>query len=70
MDPNVTLAMIRRLAERVANEDNSFAEQLADAVRDLDGHLTKGGFLPFDWTGCPRTPGVQVGDHNAQTNNF
>lgn len=58
MDPNACLEKIRDLYERlvrvsdaepdapVAAED---AQELAEAVNDLDDWLCKGGFLPSDW---------------------
>ncbi|QZE10369.1 hypothetical protein SEA_SCOOBYDOOBYDOO_18 [Mycobacterium phage ScoobyDoobyDoo] len=43
MDPNETLKMIRAALEE--GDD----ERAAEHFRDLDGWLSKGGFLPTDW---------------------
>lgn len=51
MDPNTTLADIRESAEVFlsgANDERAVA--LAEAVIALDEWLTKGGFLPADWS--------------------
>lgn len=57
MDPNVVLTNIRRLLEAVEFQvqpdtglvDLDDACELIDAFRDLDGWLSRGGFLPADW---------------------
>lgn len=46
MDPNVTLARIRELLETAGETDPL---ELRDAVRDLDGWLTRGTFFPDAW---------------------
>jgi hypothetical protein len=61
MDPNAALERIRELATMVKSMNSQrstyswtttemIADQLADAVQDLDGWLDTGGFLPIDWT--------------------
>lgn len=59
MDPNATLDRIRVAVEaiRTNNFDTdahsvraiAYAVELADAVADLDGWLTRGGFVPAAW---------------------
>lgn len=64
MDPDATLANIRRLL------DGDDPDALADAVAALDGWLTGGGFLPAAWSRSPRSglaldveiPGEDDGD--------
>jgi hypothetical protein len=47
MDPNATLELIRRMLN--ANEEDMDVGELCCAVRDLDGWLCAGGFLPDAW---------------------
>jgi hypothetical protein len=63
MDPNAGLAHAREAAsnvlddmdhERQTNPDD--VQRLAESFQALDGWLSKGGFLPTDWT--PEAPGV------------
>ena len=57
MDPNATLAEIRRLrlalteaADGDSNDDEiELGQELADAFELLDGWLSNGGFLPRAW---------------------
>jgi len=51
MDPNATLAMLRRLAGDIeaAGEHEPWAEHFAA----LDDWLTSGGVPPDDWTTSP-----------------
>jgi hypothetical protein len=54
MDPDSTLAALRDLISRLrsaATTDTKadLADELADTVDDLDGWLTRGGFLPRAW---------------------
>lgn len=50
MDPNETLRIIRAQVGMILDEnDGNSPEALAEAVRDLDGWLSKGGFLPSEW---------------------
>lgn len=55
MDPNETLAVIRRITSQVLNTDLTTTEvsdllwNLAESVNDLDGWLSRGGFLPDTW---------------------
>lgn len=56
MDPNATLETIREqyATLRLMLDDTNgnlaeAAEDLLDAIQDLDGWLSKGGFLPNDW---------------------
>lgn len=60
MDPNETLKRIRELARRVRETErvdpNNFstytanADELAFAIDALDSWITRGGFLPSDWS--------------------
>lgn len=55
MDVNETLARIRAAMSEltIARDVETSAwlgAQLADSVRDLDEWLSKGGFLPDDWS--------------------
>lgn len=51
MDPNVTLAELRRLAALAVERraDRNDADALGEHVQALDGWLTGGGFLPQAW---------------------
>lgn len=54
-NPNTTLEMMRKAAERLAekarrgNYKPADVDVLLDAFRDLDEHLSEGGELPDDW---------------------
>ena len=57
MDPNATLAELRGAASRIVDEldherqpDLDDVQRIAEAFQDLDEWLSKGGFLPADWT--------------------
>ena len=53
MDPNTALKNIRRIAQDVrasAHYRGSKADELADAVHGLDEWLSRGGFLPSNWS--------------------
>lgn len=53
MDPNATLAEIRRLVRQSEESDGLTTNQgyeLAELVGALDGWLTAGGFLPSAWS--------------------
>lgn len=59
MDPNETLRRIRELVRAIQHgeaADGDAPTDLADAVQDLDGWLTQGGFPPDAWAG----PGVGI----------
>jgi len=57
MDPNATLARIRETRRQfdAAERDGlnttalHLAQELAEAIEDLDAWITRGGFLPDDW---------------------
>lgn len=57
MDPNATLAMIRRLVsltadvdtDDLAEDDIQALSELAGLVSSLDAWITGGGFLPDAW---------------------
>ena len=55
MDPNATLEMVRRFAVEILEGDKdldrigSLALSLAEAFKDLDDWLSKGGFPPRGW---------------------
>ena len=48
MDPNETLALIRELCEKPVGLDT--CEELQPLVTALDEWMSRGGFLPDDWT--------------------
>lgn len=59
MDPNATLKLAQEKAMAIlTNLDTDGpvadliqdAEMLAQAVQDLDGWISRGGFLPGDWS--------------------
>lgn len=51
MDPNATLVRIDELCEQILGDtqSDSAATELAEAVRDLNEWLAKGGMLPRRW---------------------
>lgn len=57
MDPNTTLAMIRRIADLTADTDTDdlsesdiqSLSELAVLISSLDAWITGGGFLPDAW---------------------
>lgn len=49
MDPDATLAEIRRLAYNKQNLTAEDAEALAEHFIALDGWLLKGGYVPVAW---------------------
>ena len=51
MDPNATLARIRRLIDPAIIDEAHHADlvEITEAIRDLDEWLTGGGFLPTAW---------------------
>jgi hypothetical protein len=49
MDPNTALQRIRELVTGVCIGSGAQGIDLAEAFEDLDGWLSKGGFLPSDW---------------------
>ncbi len=56
MDPNVLLRRIRAAGDELIREgchDPDATEDLIQDIRDLDEWITKGGFLPLDWTRTP-----------------
>lgn len=56
MDPNATLAEIRLIIARIC-EGAPFVEderRLAELVEALDGWISRGGFLPAEWSASPR----------------
>ena len=61
MDPNETLKTIRGLISTIQGDNPTFttytvlAQDLADAVQNLDEWLSKDGFLPDAWVpvSCP-----------------
>lgn len=62
MDPDAALARIRDTRKRFDEAERDglnttaliLAQELAEAIEDLDDWLSKGGFLPKDW-GSRRT---------------
>lgn len=48
MDPSETLANIRWLVKHHNNEDDT--SELVNNINALDEWLSKGGFLPDDWS--------------------
>jgi hypothetical protein len=57
MDPNATLAEMRRLAAAILADDTNdatkaiLADELAEHVQTLDQWIGAGGFLPDSWSG-------------------
>lgn len=50
MDPNACLERMLEIAREMVNDDNhTSADQLAEAVLNLNEWITKGGFLPLAW---------------------
>lgn len=50
MDPNETLRIIRAQVGMILDEnDGNSPEALAEAVRNLDEWMSKGGFSPDAW---------------------
>jgi len=50
MDPNATLAALRKAIEEWRETgDTDLADDLANHAESLDWWLSKGGFLPTDW---------------------
>lgn len=51
MDPNTALAAARKAAQEILSGDVSDAViELVRAVAALDAHLSRGGYLPGDWS--------------------
>lgn len=48
MDPNETLAELRKLAARLL-DTGGWPDDMAEKFQALDEWLSKGGFLPTDW---------------------
>lgn len=55
MDPDATLAEIRRHRDDILNDAHASlkAQCLAGAINQLDRWLSRGGTLPFDWQDGP-----------------
>jgi hypothetical protein len=49
MDPDVTLAELRQLAERLAEHPDHDVTALCERVQALDEWLCKGGAIPASW---------------------
>lgn len=49
MDPNEALRTLRQWTMKSRYGPNITEEEARQAFEDLDGWLTKGGFLPTDW---------------------
>lgn len=61
MDPTATLVTIRALVQQINRSKNAYdravwAEELAQAVENLDQWMAKGGFLPVQWRAMVRPP--------------
>lgn len=55
MDPNIALHDLREAVNEAANPDQYtdmevVAEKIVEAFDALDGWLSRGGFLPGDWS--------------------
>lgn len=50
MDPNETLNTIRAEVHEILFGDKPDPDALAEAVNNLDEWLSRGGFLPNEWT--------------------
>lgn len=55
MDPDVTLARLRELHNKQELGEPYDPEEFAEQFANLDGWLSHGGFLPYDWA-FPRFP--------------
>lgn len=55
MDPDITLANIRRLTKLTHERDlePSEADDLAELIEALDDWIARGGFLPRAWARQP-----------------
>jgi hypothetical protein len=51
VDPNETLTVLRKAAFRIMADPDAApdAEELAEAIQNLDEWITNGGFLPREW---------------------
>lgn len=70
MDPNETLRSLRELVEQVYNEEGDVNDQLEDFAgyfEDLDGWISKGGFLPRDWNENRAGASLRVVVRGSQT---
>ncbi len=60
MDPDETLYYILTHANKLLDVDLTHEEfvnvamEMAEAFRDLDNWIRRGGFLPNDWQLCPK----------------
>lgn len=59
MDVNATLAKIRELAADTPLDDED-AQELAEAFRDLDEWIMRGGDLPSEWAARQVRPITQL----------
>lgn len=52
MDPNETLRWLRRSADAIEADEyaDDVAQEMTEQFRSLDEWLSKGGFLPADWS--------------------
>ena len=54
MDPNAVLTQIRNLIKELEYDDDpDHVDMLIERVGALDEWLSKGGYLPLDWTTTP-----------------
>lgn len=49
----------------VLEQVSALANELADLVSALDEWITKGGFLPAEWTRSEQPPSVRPQDHDS-----
>lgn len=50
MDPNATLARLRELAADGTHLTMTETEEMAELFEALDAWMSKGGFMPSDWS--------------------
>lgn len=55
MDPNATVAEIRRIGKKRGPISEYEGERLVELFSALDDWLVHGGFLPEVWAGAPAT---------------
>ena len=52
MDPNETLRKIRELCKKILEQEHTFQDvwDLAEHTEAMDSWISKGGFLPKEWS--------------------
>ena len=62
MDPDALLARLRLLALSAEKSRNDDVRGLAEGFKDLDEWLSRGGFVPRDWSRAERRHPPTEGD--------